>query len=106
MLIEAPYKIGDVITIKLSSGEELVGKFEEEDDKTIKVNKPLTLVAGQKGIGLQQFLFTADMNRSYRIKQSAISLIHITRKEFADAYTSQTSNIMPAPPGMADIVKK
>ena len=106
MLIEAPYKIGDVITIKLSSGEELVGKFEEEDDKTIKVNKPLTLVAGQKGIGLQQFLFTADMNRSYRIKQSAISLIHITRKEFADAYTSQTSNIVPAPPGMADIVKK
>ena len=106
MLIEPAYKVGDVVTIKLTSGEELVGKFEADDDKAIKINKPLTLVASEKGIGLQQFLFTADMNRSYRIKQSAISLIHITRKEFADAYTSQTSNIMPAPPGMADIVKK
>ena len=55
MLIETPYKVGDVITIKLTSGEELVGKFEADDDTKIKVNKPLTLVAGQKGIGLQQF---------------------------------------------------
>jgi len=56
MLIEPAYKVGDVITIKLTSGEELVGKFEADDDKTIKVNKPLTLVASEKGIGLQQFL--------------------------------------------------
>jgi hypothetical protein len=48
MLIETPYKVGDVITIKLTSGEELVGKFEADDDTKIKVNKPLTLVAGQK----------------------------------------------------------
>ena len=59
MLIETPYKVGDVVTIKLTSGEELVGKFEASDDTQIKINKPLTLVASEKGIGLQQFLFTA-----------------------------------------------
>ena len=32
MLIETPYKVGDVITIKLTSGEDLVGKFEADDD--------------------------------------------------------------------------
>ena len=106
MLIETPFKVGDVITIKLTSGEELVGKFEADDDTKIKVNKPLTLVAGQKGIGLQQFLFTADMALSYSIKHSAITLIHKTAKQFADAYTNQTSSIVQAPAGMADVVRK
>ena len=78
MLIEPAYKLGDVITIKLTSGEELVGKFEADDDKTIKVNKPLTLVASEKGIGLQQFLFTADIDKSYTIKHQAITLIPVS----------------------------
>jgi small nuclear ribonucleoprotein (snRNP)-like protein len=30
MLIEAPYKNGDIVTLKLTSGEELIGKLEEE----------------------------------------------------------------------------
>ena len=106
MLIKPAYKLGDVITIKLTSGEELVGKFEADDDKTIKVNKPLTLVASEKGIGLQQFLFTADIDKSYTIKHQAITLIHKTRSEFAEAYTKQTSSIVQAPAGMADLVRK
>ena len=55
MLIEPAYKVGDVVTIKPTSGEELVGKFEADDDKSIKVNKPLTLVASEKGIGYNSF---------------------------------------------------
>ena len=62
MLIEVPYKNGDVVTVKMKSGEELVGKLEASDDISIKLAKPLTLVASQQGIGLQPFLFTADIN--------------------------------------------
>ena len=32
MLIEAPYKTGDVVTLKLNSGEELIGKLIEEKE--------------------------------------------------------------------------
>ena len=106
MLIETPYKVGDVITIKLTSGEELVGKFEADDSTQIKVNKPLTLVASEKGIGLQQFLFTADMAICYSIKHSAYTLVHKTRSEFGEAYTNQTGSIVQAPAGMADLVRK
>ena len=106
MLIEAPYKKGDIVTIKLMSGEELVGRFEKEDDKQIQLHYPLTLVASEKGIGLQQFLFTADIDKSYTIKHQAITLIHKTRPEFAEAYTKQTSSIVQAPAGMADLVRK
>lgn len=105
MLIEAPYKNGDVITIKLKSGEELVGKLEEENEQYIKVKTPLTLVATQKGIGLQPFLFTAKMDTSYRIKHDAITLITITKKDFADTYLQQMSGLVTAPAGLADMLK-
>ena len=94
MLVEKTYEIGDVVTIKLKSGEELVGKLEADDLTTIKVNMPLTLVASEKGLGLQQFLFTADVTKSYTIKHEAITLIAATKKEFADGYTKQTSSII------------
>ena len=35
MLLKTSYKVGDVVTVKLISGEELVGKFESEDDKAL-----------------------------------------------------------------------
>lgn len=105
MLIEAPYKVGDIVTIKMVSGEELVGKLEQEDDKHVKVKTPLTLVASQQGIGLQPFLFTAELEKSYRIKQSAITLITITKKEFADGYSQQMSGLVTAPAGLGDMLK-
>ena len=94
MLIETPYKINDVVTIKLKSGEELVGKVEADDEKAIKVSTPLTLIATDKGIGLQQFLFTADISKAYVIKHDAITLITQTRAEFTEAYKKQTSQIV------------
>ena len=101
MLIENPYKINDIVTIKLKSGEELVGMVEADDDKNIKVSTPLTLVASDKGIGLQQFLFTADVKTAYVIKHEAITLFVKTREEYAEAYTKQTSAIqLPKKPSL------
>ena len=107
-MAEKGYALLDENRAKLEAmpGIEHIRLFEADDDTKIKVNKPLTLVAGQKGIGLQQFLFTADMALSYSIKHSAITLIHKTAKQFADAYTNQTSSIVQAPAGMADVVRK
>lgn len=101
MLIENSYKINDVVTIKLKSGEELVGRVEADDEKAIKVNTPLTLVASEKGIGLQQFLFTADISKPYVIKHEAITLIAPTRTDFAEAYNKQTSSLhLPKKPSI------
>ena len=97
MLIEKTYKIDDVVTIKLKSGEELVGKLEAEDDKAIKVNMPLTLVATGQKIGLQQFLFTADVSKSFTIKHDAITLVALTKHEFAEGYLKQTTSIITPP---------
>tara|TARA_B100001964_G_C14193478_1_gene582228 strand:+ start:370 stop:681 length:312 start_codon:yes stop_codon:yes gene_type:complete len=101
VLIETNYKVNDVVTIKLKSGEELVGKLEEENESMVKVSTPLTIVATEKGIGLQQFLFTAEVGKSYTIRHDAITLITITREDFADAYRKQTSSlVVPEKPSL------
>jgi len=41
MLIEAPYKIGDVVSLKLSSGEEILGRLESEDTNNYTLKKPM-----------------------------------------------------------------
>jgi hypothetical protein len=105
MLLKTSYKVGDVVTVKLISGEELVGKFESEDDKSLTLHYPLTLIATEKGLGLQQFLFTAEVARSYTIRHAAYSICVPTAKQFAESYSNQTSAIVKAPAGLASALK-
>ena len=63
MLIEAPYKVGDTVSIKLSSGEEMVCRLEEENDTHVVVKQPMMLVAGKNGAGLAPFMFTVTIWR-------------------------------------------
>lgn len=102
---DAILKKHDIITIKLFSGEELVGKFEEETNEVIKIKMPLTLVASQQGIGLQQYLFTTDPRKALPIQKSALVTVTKTVKNYADAYEQQTSSIIKAPAGLADALK-
>ena len=39
MLIEAPYKVGDNVSFKLSSGEEIVARLESETDRSYTLKK-------------------------------------------------------------------
>ena len=44
MLIEAPYKVGDTVSFKLNSGEELVARLDTEDAKSFTLRKPMVLI--------------------------------------------------------------
>ena len=57
MLIEAQYKVGDVVSIKLSSGEEMIARLEEENDKEVILAKPYILIAAQNGMALAPYMF-------------------------------------------------
>ena len=105
MLIEAPYKNGDVVTLKLNSGEELVGKLVEEKADAYKIKTPLTLVMGQQGIGLQQYLFTAEADKAHLFPKSSVTIITKTMKQFSDAYQTQTSGLVTAPAGLSEQLK-
>jgi len=93
MIIQAPYTVGDVVSIKVSSGEEMIARLEEENDNHIIARKPLMLVAGQNGMGLAPFMFTVDADAKFKIKAASIICVVKSAKEAADLYTKNTSGL-------------
>jgi len=93
MLIDRGISAGEVITLKLTSGEEVIGKMIEETPQGIKLSKPLVLSMGPQGIGMVPYLFTVHPDKEIIINASAISVKIPTDKQFADQYLQGTTGI-------------
>ena len=55
MLIETPYKYGDIVSLKLNSGEELVARMEEETPTEYTLFKPMVLIMQQARLRTSTF---------------------------------------------------
>lgn len=93
MLIETPYKVGDTVSLKFVSGEEVVGRLEEEAGDVVTLNKPLIIAATQQGLGLAPFMFTVNPSTKVNISTSKILCIVKTDEEFAKQYIQNTTGI-------------
>ena len=93
MLIEAPYKVGDNVSFKLNSGEEIIGRLEAEDAKGYTLKKPMVLIAQQQGLGLAPFMFGVSPDAKFVLQSHAVSCLAKTEDEISKQYTSQTSGI-------------
>ena len=96
-------KDGDVVTLKMSSGEELLGAYVSEDNASYTIDRPVTLSVGPKGgPALTPYLMTVNPanTRNLKINKSLVVCVANTDKELADQYTSALSGIALAPAGM------
>jgi hypothetical protein len=93
MLINKGVGIGEVVTLKMVTSEELVGKLVEETDVHYVIERPLTLVMGPKGLGLQPWLFTVDADKPVRIPKDKVVVLGATLKEMSDNYLAGTTGI-------------
>jgi hypothetical protein len=94
MLVNKPkYNKGDVVSIRLITGEEMVGEFVEETDTTFSLARPLSLVQGPEGLGFSNSMITAPSKSDFEIAKSHILLHAKTREEFATVYLESTSGI-------------
>jgi hypothetical protein len=93
MLIDTPYKIGDTVSLKLTTGEEVVARLEEETGTVYTLHKPMVLIAGQQGLGLAPFMFSVSPDAKFKINSSVVTCILKTEKELASQYTQQTTGI-------------
>lgn len=93
MLINKGVSVGEVVTLKLVTSEELVGKLVEEASDSYVIERPLTLVMSAKGLGLQPWLFTVDSDKPVRIPKDKVLVIGATLKEMSDNYLAGTTGI-------------
>ncbi len=93
MLISKGVSAGEVITLKLTSGEEIVAKLEEETDSYYKLSKPMVIGMGQKGPGLMPYLFTVNPNTDIRLQKSTVTVAEATDEAFAKQFLESTTGI-------------
>jgi len=93
MLIEAPMKDGDTVTIKTFNGDELIARLVETKTNTYVVSKPLAIMATQQGLGLGPYTFTVNPDSKIEINKNGVIFIAKTDSEMAKQYISSTSGI-------------
>ena len=93
MLIDKGVTEGEVVTIKLTSGEELVAKLVEDGPVFLKLSRPLVLSMSPQGIGMVPYLFTVNPDKDIKLKKSTVTVIEASDKQFADQYLQGTTGI-------------
>lgn len=93
MLISKGVAVGEVITLKLTSGEELVAKLTEETDSYYKLSKPMVIGMGKQGPGLMPYLFTVNPDTDVRLLKQTVTVAEATDAEFAKQFIESTSGI-------------
>jgi hypothetical protein len=92
MIVES-IKSGEIYTLKLVTGEEVITRFDSLSDFSYKVYKPLVLSVSQQGVVMTPFLFTAEITGSIDIPKTAVIALAKTDKETAGQYIKGTTGI-------------
>jgi len=93
MLIDKGVTEGEVITLKLTSGEEIVAKLVEDGASYYKLSKPMVIGMGQKGPGLMPYLFTVHPDKAVKLSKSTVTVAEATDETFAKQFLESTSGI-------------
>jgi hypothetical protein len=93
MLIDKGVSIGEVITLKLTSGEEIVAKLVEETATHYKLSRPMVIGMGPNGPGLMPYLFTVHPDKEVKLSKITVTLAEATDANFAKQFLESTSGI-------------
>ena len=69
------FKEGNLITLKLVSGEEVIAKFKSLTDDYIGIEKALVLMQGPQGLAFGTFFSTAEQKEPINICKNKITSI-------------------------------
>lgn len=92
MLIEKPLASGDVVSLKLVNGDEIIARLESEDQQSVTVSKPLAITAGPQGLGMIPWIFLGN-KETITLKREHIFVVVPSKKEAADQYMQGTTGI-------------
>lgn len=92
MLIEKPITEGDIVSLKLLNGDEIIARFDGETASEIKINRPLALTAGAQGLGMIPWVFLAA-KENFTLQKSHVFVMVPSKKDAATQYLEGTTGI-------------
>jgi hypothetical protein len=88
------FTIGEVYTLKLNSGEELIAKIiADEVDGYIIISNPVSVAPGPQGMGLVPSLFTANPDSQTKLNTMSIAIFALTEENVKAKYLEATTGI-------------
>jgi hypothetical protein len=92
MLISKGFSNGDIISLKLINGDELIARFESETADDITIDRPLALTMSREGLGMIPWMMLGDKS-SITLKKSHVFAAVSSQKDAADQYMQGTTGI-------------
>jgi len=87
-------KQGDVVSVRLSTGEEMLGTLVKDNTTSLELSKPMIVARTPDGnMGLIPFMVTTNSEK-YTISTAHILAYAKTQEEIAKLYSEQTSSIL------------
>lgn len=94
LLIRKPAKVGEIVTLKLSSGEEIIARLDADNDGKLKLHRPMTLSYTAQGVGMTPWMITAGEDNVVEIDRDRwVISMSTTGKQTADQYIEGTTGI-------------
>lgn len=89
------FKINEVYTLKLNSGEEMIAKVINAPANAgyIVIEEPVSVAPGPQGMGLVPSMFTADPAAETRLNTNSISVYALTDDSVKMKYIQATTGI-------------
>jgi hypothetical protein len=88
-------KIGQIVSMKLTSGDEVVGKITGQTPEGITLSKPVILAASRDGLAMVPFMMTANPDGEFLFKVNNIMCLVDTNQQVSDAYFQSVTGITP-----------
>jgi len=93
LLIKTGYKVGDLVSVKIVTAEEIIARLKEETDTSYTFERPVSLVPGPKGMSIVPYLMTADVAESMTLDKTKVITVAKTNKEIETSYIQATTGI-------------
>ena len=99
MLLSKGYQDGDIVSFKLSTGDEIVARIISTDSDSFEISKPCTVMPSAQGMGLIQSLFTADADVNVRLQKQHVIMHAPSIDQMQKHYIKTTTGIEPVTRG-------
>lgn len=86
-------KENEIYSLKLISGEEVIGKVVEATETMLWIRKPLVMIHSPQGIGFMNYMLSSDDETYCFDRKSHVIVEGKTSKQISDAYYENTTNI-------------
>jgi hypothetical protein len=92
MLLQKPIAEGDVVSLKLINGDEIIARLEKDDANGITINRPLALTMSGGGLGMIPWVFLGNKD-TMTLKREHVFVMVPSKKDAADQYVQGTTGI-------------